>query len=82
MPPPNGQDIFDDRPNREISTELANWFTYVSAAIAVAAVLYAIFLLIARRSPLLMFCILGSVLCNPIEPIWEALGFLRFHPRK
>lgn len=28
----------------------------------------------------MLYCILGSILCNPIEPIWEALGFLRFHP--
>jgi hypothetical protein len=38
---------------------------------------WALFELVWRRSPLLLLCLAGSVLSNPIEVFWDVLGHLR-----
>jgi hypothetical protein len=48
-------------------------------SIAVVVVLVALTEAVRRRSTLPLFCLVGSVLCNPVEPVWDALGNLRFH---
>jgi hypothetical protein len=62
-----------------ISPQHAEVFFFVFGAIAVLVVLAAIAESVRRRSPLMLICLIGSVLCNPVEPIWDALGKLRFH---
>jgi hypothetical protein len=62
-----------------ISADRADAFFTVSAIMAGGFLLWALFELVFRRSPILAFCLLGSVLCNLNEPIWDALGKLRFH---
>ena len=62
-----------------ISAQHAEVFFFVFGAIAVLVVLAAIAESVRRRSPLMLICLVGSVLCNPVEPIWDALGKLRFH---
>lgn len=53
-------------------------FLYVSMAFAVAVLAFAVYDLVARRSALLIYCLLGSLFCNFAEPFWDALGGLRF----
>jgi hypothetical protein len=51
----------------------------VFGSIAVVVVFAALADAVRRRSTLPLFCLVGSVLCNPVEPVWDALGNLRFH---
>ena len=62
-----------------ISSDRADAFVTVSAIMAGAFLLWALVELVWRRSPILTLCLIGSVLCNLNEPIWDALGKLRFH---
>jgi hypothetical protein len=62
-----------------ISADRADAFFTVSAIVAGLFVLWALVELVWRRSPVLTLCLIGSVLCNLNEPIWDALGKLRFH---
>jgi hypothetical protein len=62
-----------------ISGDRADVFFWVAAAGAGAFVLWGLVSLGWRRSPVLALCLIGSVACNLNEPIWDALGKLRFH---
>lgn len=50
-------------------------------AITVSALCFgwALIDLVRRRSPLLLLCLIGSLLSNPIEVFWDVLGHLRHH---
>jgi hypothetical protein len=50
-------------------------FGSLAAVVVVGMVVEAI----RRRTTLPLFCLLGSVLCNPVEPLWDVLGNLRFY---
>ncbi|NKQ54264.1 hypothetical protein HFP15_15355 [Amycolatopsis sp. K13G38] len=54
-------------------------FFVVFGSFAAIILLAGLIELIRTRSALPLYCLLGSVLCNPVEPIWDALGKLRFH---
>jgi hypothetical protein len=45
----------------------------------VVVVLVAVVEAVRRHSALPLFCLVGSVLCSPVEPIRDSLGNLRFH---
>lgn len=62
-----------------ISHNTALTFLIVSAVGAALVLAYAVYDYFARRSTLLLWCMLGSVFCNPVEPFWDALAGLRFH---
>jgi hypothetical protein len=62
-----------------ISSDRADAFFWVAGTVAAAFVLWGLVSLGWRRSPVLALCLLGSVACNLNEPIWDALGKLRFH---
>jgi hypothetical protein len=62
-----------------ISADRADTFVLVSGIVAGLFLLWALYSLTARRSPVLMLCLIGSVACNLNEPIWDVLGKLRFH---
>jgi hypothetical protein len=62
-----------------ISAHRADVFAWAAGISAAVFVLIALAELVIRRSPVLALCVLGSVLCNLNEPIWDALGKLRFH---
>jgi hypothetical protein len=62
-----------------ITYNTALTFLIVSAVGAVLVLSYTVYDYFARRSLLLFWCILGSILCNPVEPFWDALSGLRFH---
>jgi hypothetical protein len=61
-----------------ISALHAQVFFYLFGALAVVVLLAAVAEGTRRRSPLMLICLVGSVLCNPVEPVWDALGKLRF----
>lgn len=61
-----------------ITDSHAQAFLYVSGGFAVLVAIYALYELAAKRSALLIWCLLGSVFCNFAEPFWDALGGLRF----
>jgi hypothetical protein len=62
-----------------ISDHRADMFFAVAGIGAGLFVLWALVELGFRRNPILALCLVGSVLCNLNEPIWDALGKLRFH---
>src|SRR5260370_11306625 len=49
-------------------------------AIIISAVITAVALyhLVRTRSPLMLSCLVGGVLCVLIEPIWDVIGHLHF----
>lgn len=53
-------------------------FLVVSMVCAALVLGYAVADLVRKRSALLFYCLAGSVFCNACEPIWDALGGLRF----
>lgn len=54
-------------------------FFIVFGAFAGAILIAGLVETIRTRSALPLYCFIGSILCNPVEPIWDALGKLRFH---
>ena len=51
----------------------------IAIAVAAGSLIWALFELGWRRSPLLLLCLIGSLLSNPIEVFWDVLGHLRHH---
>ncbi|GAA0608891.1 hypothetical protein GCM10009547_08620 [Sporichthya brevicatena] len=61
-----------------ISPERAEAFTTGGVIVSALIVLFAFVELARRRSPLLLLCLVGSLGCSLSEPIWDALGGVRF----
>ena len=61
-----------------MSSERADAYLTGAAIVAGIFVVWALVELVRRRSPILLFCLIGSLGCNLSEPIWDALANLRF----
>lgn len=53
--------------------------TWVCIATAVACVAIALWEIVFRHSAVLLFCCLGGIFCNAIEPFWDVMGHLQFN---
>lgn len=59
-----------------MSQTMNAYFLGIAAATAGLCLIWAIVKMIRGRSAVLLWCMLGSILCNPIEPSWDVLGHL------
>lgn len=53
--------------------------TWICIATAVACLIVAVWEVIFRRSAVLLFCCVGGVFNNAIEPFWDVMGHLHFN---
>lgn len=53
--------------------------TWISIATVIGCAAAALWEIAFRRRAVLLFCCLGGVLCNAIEPFWDVLGHLHFN---
>ena len=61
-----------------MSSDRADAYLAGCAIVAGIFVLWGLFELLRHRSPILLYCLIGSLGCNLSEPIWDALANLRF----
>jgi hypothetical protein len=55
---------------------VVTWICVVTAGCCVAAAIWEIAF---RRTAVLLFCCLGGIFCNAIEPFWDVMGHLHFN---
>ena len=53
--------------------------TWICILTAVACIAIALWEIAFRRTAVLLFCCLGGIFCNTIEPFWDVMGHLHFN---
>jgi hypothetical protein len=53
--------------------------TWICVATAVVCVTLALWEIAFRHSAVLLFCCIGGLFCNTVEPFWDVLGHLHFN---
>jgi hypothetical protein len=53
--------------------------TWICILTAAACVMAAVGEILLKRSAVLLFCCIGGIFCNAIEPFWDVMGHLHFN---